>query len=270
MTSSIILTVHNKGELLHTEILPSLKKNTDWSTTELIIVLDGCTDNSKEIVMDFCHRYNHEIKISVVATPNLYETRANNHGAILVDNNSRFLIFVQDDCSITEKNWNLRLLEPFHHFKDVFAVSGNMAHNWELNPNSVGRNAEGWCDLLNHTQHANKNNTERGIFAIRDSCNRGPLAINKKDFFDLGMFDLAIDKQDMDDHLLMYDAKKKLNKVCGFYGVDFISKPEWGGTRENGKTKQWSLDCQAENTKLFLERHKDIIGIHNNENRIIR
>ena len=46
---SIILTVHNKGWLID-KVIQNIYKNTVGSY-ELIVVLDGCTDNSEEVVL---------------------------------------------------------------------------------------------------------------------------------------------------------------------------------------------------------------------------
>ena len=51
---SIILTVHNK-EFLLDRVLNGIQKNTTGEY-ELIIVLDGCTDKSSEIVEKFINK----------------------------------------------------------------------------------------------------------------------------------------------------------------------------------------------------------------------
>ena len=45
---SIILTVHNKGWLIG-DVIQGIKDNT-VGEYELIVVVDGCTDNSEEVV----------------------------------------------------------------------------------------------------------------------------------------------------------------------------------------------------------------------------
>ena len=45
---SIILTVHNKGWLID-KVIQGIKDNT-VGEYELIVVVDGCTDNSDEVV----------------------------------------------------------------------------------------------------------------------------------------------------------------------------------------------------------------------------
>ncbi len=266
---SINLTVHNKGFLLE-RVLRGIFDNVVMPF-ELIVVLDGCIDDSKEVLTNFL--FNSDKlrllrRVKVILANNIFETASNNLAA--KSSQGKYICIIQDDCVITQKGFDARMLMPFIHFDDVFAVSGNCAHNWEINPYSKGKNADGWCDLLNHTEHANKNSVPKNIFAVRDSCNRGPYMVNAQDLKSLGYFpeDIIL-KQDMDEHIINYCARKKLNKVCGYYGIDFISESIWGGSRdENNKQKQWSLDCQEANTKTFIDLHKDLIGIHNNENRL--
>ena len=50
---SIILTVHNKGWLLE-KVIEGVIQNTQ-GPYELIIVLDGCTDDSEKVVWDWIY-----------------------------------------------------------------------------------------------------------------------------------------------------------------------------------------------------------------------
>lgn len=267
MKSTIILTVHNKAELLRNYVLPALAKFTNWVHTDLIVVLDGCTDESEAEVLSWVKKQGF-YRFKLIHTPDVFETKANNAG--LREATGDYVIILQDDMVVNEKDWNVRLLEPFDKWDDVFAVTANCAHNWELNPNSQGIK-DGWSDLLNHIDHANKTNTPRNVFAIRDSVNRGPLAINRRELEFLNFFDEAFAPLDSDDHDLMYRMRKKeYGLVCGFYAVEWYSRPEWGGTRDSdGKQKQWALDAQIKNTRLLYDRHKDIMNIHQKENRTL-
>ncbi len=267
MKSSIILTVHNKDLLLWREVLPKLKVMTDWRDTEIIFVLDGCTDTSEAVICTFCQR-NPRIKYKILVTDDIHETCANNFG--IKASSSKYIIILQDDMVVNEPNWNNRILEPFERWNDVFAVTANCAHNWMHNKDSVGIK-DGWSDLLTHIQHANKTNTDRNSFAIRDSVNRGPLAIDRNLLESMGYLDEAFYPCDSDDHDLMYRMHKKMpGMVCGYYNVEWYSNPEWGGTRDSeGKQKQWALDAQIKNTQLLYDRHKDIMNTHQFENRTI-
>ena len=266
-SSSIILTVHNKAWLLP-KSLKAIQTLTNWDDTEIIFVVDGCTDDSLKIIREWCRENVWDIETTVMISNNVFETKANNIG--IKESIADYVIIIQDDQIPAEQDWNVRLLEPFMKWSDVFAVSAGCAHNWEYNIENKGSDINGWSDLLNHIHHANKSNTERDIFAVRDSCNRGPLAIKLSDMYELCCFDEMFSPQDSDDHDLMYRAKKELNKMCGFYHVCFVSEAAWGGTRnEDGSTKQWMLDANKKNAALLYERHKDVMHNHVIENRYI-
>ena len=270
MNLSINLTVHNKESILH-EVLRSIMHNT-IGTYELIIMLDGCTDSSEKIAKGFQEYYSDK-KIKILYADNVFETKANNIAAKASEGD--YIIIIQDDMILKERAWNERLLKPFTKYSDVFAVTGNTAHNWELNPiskdleNDIVDNTR-WCDILNHVHHANKNTMPRDIFAVRDSLNRGPLAINRMDLQTLGYFDEVYVPLEMDDHDLCFRMHKKLGKCVGSYWIDYISEPKHGGTRDEfGNTKSWVFEAHHKNTRLFYERYKEDIKSQKIENRIL-
>ncbi len=267
---SIVLTIHNKGFLLE-RVLQKIKQYTTGNY-ELIMVVDGCTDNSLQICEQFQKSY-HYIESKIIETPNIYETKANNTGAKLAA--GEIVIFLQDDVILKEYNWNGRLTLPFK-MDDVFAVSGRMAHNWQLNTNSSYYNNPhikdtGWCDLLTAVNQASKeHNTPRSEFAIRDSVIRAPLAIKKADLQKMGYLDESFYPQDCDDHDLCYRMHKKLKKVVGCFWIEFESDLKWGGTRdENGNTKPWLFAAQNKNAQELWTRHADRISQPTVETRTI-
>jgi glycosyltransferase involved in cell wall biosynthesis len=266
---SINLTVHNKDSLLR-ECLERIKKYT-VGNYELVIVLDGCIDSSENIVDKFIID-NKDIEIKKFIADNIFETKSNNIAA--KNSSGDYIAIIQDDMLINEEGWDLRMLEPFNNFSDVFSVTSRTSHNWIINPNShhinLNKIPEGiWSDILFHVDHADRNNTPRDIFSIRASSNRGPLMINHSDMEKMGYFDEIFSPQDMDDHDLHYRVKKELGKVTGLYWIDYISEDSWGGTRENGKTKQWMLDSNHKNSKIIYNRHRFIMGNKTIENRKI-
>jgi glycosyltransferase involved in cell wall biosynthesis len=264
---SIILTIHNK-EWLVQQVLDGITKNTRGKY-ELIVVLDGCTDKSFDIVEDYFYGKSHDVTIAT--TPDVYETKANNVG--LKSASGEYVIIVQDDMIIKEDGWNLRMQKPFDAFDDVFAVTSRTAHGWEFNHSTkhLGMKEDlddCWCDICIHTNHADRTNISRDTFAVRASVNRGPLMINHEDLKKLNYLDEEFSPQDMDDHDLMYRMHKELDKVCGCYWIDFESKDEWGGTRVSGSPAPWLLKANHKNMKIFYERHKDLINLeYQNEDR---
>ena len=257
---SIILTVHNKDWLIE-NVLEGIVLNTT-EPYELIVVIDGCTDNSEKVIWETLS--GTPVNRKIIYAPNVFETKANNLGLKIARGDK--VIIVQDDMIIREKGWNVRMEKPFKAFSDVFAVTSRTAHNWIFNPNSKHLDMEDdledcWCDILEHIDHADRKHTLlRDIFAVRCSVNRGPLMIDHVDLKKLNYFDEVFEPQDMDDHDLCYRAFKELGKVVGAYWIDYVSDDAWGGTRMTGGPAPWLLKAQHKNTKIFYERHKDLIN----------
>ena len=94
-------------------------------------MLDGCTDNSEEVVTKYLK--NSDITHTIVHTDNIYENRRlNNVGLKFAQ--GKYAIIVQDDQLITEKGWNTRLHKPFEVFDDVFAVTQGQHTTWSSTP----------------------------------------------------------------------------------------------------------------------------------------
>ena len=148
----------------------------------------------------------------------------------------------------------------------MFAVTARLAHNWIFNPNTqhlgMKENLDTcWCDIVEHVDHAGRNHgLTRDVFAVRCSVNRGPLMIDHSDLQKLNYLDEAFAPQDMDDHDLCYRAFKELGKIVGSYWIDYESQDSWGGTRVGGSPAPWLLKSHHKNTKIFYERHKDLIN----------
>jgi glycosyltransferase involved in cell wall biosynthesis len=266
---SINLTIFNKGFLID-RVLTAIKNNTVLDY-EIVIVLDGCIDNSEEKVLNFFKVNN--IKHKIFYADNVFETKANNIAAKNSEND--IIIIIQDDMIINEYGWDERLIKPIRQFSDVVSVSANCAHDYIYNPNNKSEFLnynpnDYWCDLLRDVNHVKKGDIERNIFAIRTTSNRGPLAINHVDLEKLNYFDEAFYPQICDDHDLHYRAFEKLGKITGLYWIDFISDRRWGATR-SGNASSWLFPATHKNYKLLWNRHKDqILNTRPAENRILK
>jgi glycosyltransferase involved in cell wall biosynthesis len=264
---SIILTIHNKEWLIE-KVLNGIIDNT-VGKYELIIVIDGCTDNTESVVLKTLE--DKTIDFKLIFAPDVFETKANNLGLKAAKGDK--VIIVQDDMVIKEPGWNKRMQKPFDAFDDVFAVTARTAHDWEFNPNSqhleMSEDLDNcWCDICIHTNHADRSNISRDVFAVRASVNRGPLMIDHNDLKKMNYLDEIYAPLDMDDHDLMYRMHKELDKVCGCYWIDYESKDEWGGTRISGSPAPWLLKSNHKNMKIFYNRHKDLIHLeYQKENR---
>ena len=152
------------------DVIQGIKDNT-VDEYELIVVVDGCSDDSETVVKDSVQ----DIKnYTVLFADDVFETKANNMGLKQAVGDK--VVIVQDDMLIREYGWNMRMEKPFIAFNDVFAVTARTAHNWVKNPNSIHYGMKEdldncWCDVVLHTDHAQRENTPRDIFAVRNSVN---------------------------------------------------------------------------------------------------
>jgi len=273
---SIIVTIHNSarqiptGEILLEKVLNGIINNTTGDY-ELLCMLDGCTDDSDKIVDKYTDRSN----VRAIVLPDVFEVRTNN--AAFKESKGEFVIVVQDDQVVAEKGWNERMQKPFDNFYDVFAVTAMCSHNWEVNPHSIHLHnpdmpVTGWCDILNHVDHASVNHgLSRDIFAVRSSANRGPLMMNLDDLKKLNYLDDSFAPCDMDDHDLMYRARLELSKVCGAYIIDMEPMSWSSGARVGGDLPLWAYKSQHKNTRTFYERYRDVLASHRIiDNRVLK
>lgn len=256
---SICLTIHNKGFLLE-KVLRGIFDNCAGDF-EIICLLDACTDDSEKVLFKFLHENasNKNFKKQIILYgDNLFETKANNR--CMKQASGEYICIVQDDQIITEYCFDVRLTLPFKKWSDVFAVTGRCAHSWRLGeftenmyqPPTLGS----WSKILEHCDHAQDGpEIDRSTFYIRDSVNRGPLVMKTDDVRALGYLDEVYAPLMFDEHDLMFRARKELGKTCGYFHCGWRSEPGWGGTRNtDGTTKQWALDADFKNSKIFAER----------------
>ena len=120
MKNTIILTVHNKEKTICL-ILSNLLKYTSNLSNKLIIILDGCTDESEKKVKQFFALNKTFIDIEIIFTDDIWETKANNIGLKKVK--TEFATIVQDDMLILQNNWDKKLLQNFQKFiKNLFML----------------------------------------------------------------------------------------------------------------------------------------------------
>lgn len=253
-TITCLLTVHNKQDLIK-DVCLGIIENISNLTKEIIIVLDGCNDDSEKIIREVM--LNTSVPINYVYTDDVFELRANNEGLKQVT--SDYVILIQDDMIIKEKNFDERMLKPFISFNDVFAVTSQTAHN-----NTISNGS-----LLSTESADRRMGHSRDIFYVREIANRGPLMYKYSDVKQLGFFDEHLAPNSYDDHDISYRAYKELNKVSGLYWIDYDSEPEWGTGRQ--KNQNIHRDAHTRNSKIVLDRHRDVMGgvIKNEERKLL-
>jgi glycosyltransferase involved in cell wall biosynthesis len=244
MKTSALLTIHNKENLAEM-VCHNLVNNLSELNDQIIVVFDGCTDNSEFIIKKVLSSVKNK-KIDYVYTDNVFETKANNAGLKVVQNN--FVVLLQDDMVVNEKDFDKRMLKPFIEFDDVFAVTSFVAHNNIYNESTK---------QINYIDIASKSDSSRDIFYAREYGNRGPLMYNYNDVLKLNFLDEYFAPQNYDDMDISMRAFKELGKVSGLYLIDYTSDPSWGTTRQKNQSLHSNLVYV--NAAKILEKHKDLL-----------
>ena len=256
---SIVLTVHNKDSLVE-KVLSSITTNSH-AMSELIVVLDGCTDKSAQVVERFFT--NNKVNHKIIVTNDVFETKANNEGLKNVTND--YSIILQDDMVVDEMGWDKRLISPLLAFDDIFAVGAKNAHNNYL----TGADLNSGKDLIKHGEMTNAQVDDRKNLRIRNSINRGPIAFKQSSIEQLNFFDEEYSPYTWDDHDLCYRAFLQKSWKCGSFPVKVISKKEWGTTR-NKNFDTWKK-ANLKNQKTFCQRYFDVLSKQSNtvEERVV-
>lgn len=266
MQNTVILTVHNKEKTIG-RILEKLIKNTSNKTTKLIIILDGCTDETSNKIKNFFKFNKTFIEVEIILTDDIWETKANNIGLRKVQ--TEFATIVQDDMLILEKNWDKKLLKNFNEYK-IFAISGRAAHNFNFYENNFQI-----IDIVGREYpFSNKNIFGKivgkliailkpywlykffNFIAIRLVVNRGPLMLEISKLKQLNYFDEEFAPFELDDVDLCCRAFKKFGLYSAVNPIFYI---ELNGSKKNSLlSANMSVNSIIKNTKIILNRHYDL------------
>jgi glycosyltransferase involved in cell wall biosynthesis len=245
MTICVALPIHNQQDIIDM-VLRGIYCNSSSLVKEVIILLDGCTDLTPEIVKSFLDSPSDRpgIPTRILHAPDVFEVIANN--ICLKASTQPYTILVQDDMVIQELGWDVRLIKPMLVWNDVIAVSARAAHNNEVSgENMIHANMVGW----------EYTGQERDKFYIRDSCNRGPLALRMDMVRELNYLDEIYSPLGWDEHDLCMRAYAYGKWKSGVYHINYRSDLSWGTTRKTSASIQQS--AWSRNVKIFIERYRN-------------
>ena len=266
MINTIILTVHNKEKTI-SRILNNLVDSLSKNTQKIIIILDGCTDNTHLLVTRFIENKNSKLDYKLIFTDDIWETKANNVGLRMVQ--TKYATIVQDDMLIMQKNWDATLLNYFKKFK-LFAISGRAAHNFSFSNNQFK------VENISGREYPISNNNFFGkvigklvsifrpfwiynyfkFFAIRLVANRGPLVIDMQIAKQLNFFDECFAPFELDDVDLCCRAFKAFGLMSATNPIFYY---ELNGSKKNNfSSKLESEKSILKNSKILIKRHSDL------------
>lgn len=307
---SILINVFNSAARLRVVTTQLLKMTTGvW---ELIALFDACTDDSAQIMRDTldrsadwprcpystvntsavwqsgvnltsyqgdmgreCWLANHDstlTRIVLIDVPGaeLRETAANN--MLMLASRGQYFILLQDDQIMTQPGWNVALTVPLRTWPDVFSVSSRCAHAFPLQSTDQLRGAKCVDSAAVHPTNAEA----RCMFYVRDSGNRGPLAVRADYAHRLGYLDeVRFDGGGNDDHDMNTRAWEQHRWVSGHAPVDATEERccrsgKVGGAVDRERNEWWE---RQQVRALFEERGRRknrvrVPGDHDEDRRI--
>jgi glycosyltransferase involved in cell wall biosynthesis len=260
-----IFKKYNEGDILYSIITPvynqesiickNLKSVIDCTigTFEIILILDYCFDDTEKNILKFLdtyentNRYFIQIKIFKNTEKPLFETKCDNIG--FRNAVGHYCLEIQADMMMSEVGYNLHLLKPFLQFPRILAVSGRCAHglfNHSVGIGKMGYDVEKTIEELGVDQNR---------FYVVETCNRGPLLLDRKKLMELNYLNEEEYFLDNSDHDLMARAYLEKNYICGYVPINFKSPLTDGSTRNNKSyehCKEWSVN-KAEKERLTAE-----------------
>jgi hypothetical protein len=269
-TFSVVMPIHNQETIIQ-RVLSSVADMT-VGYYELILILDGCTDGTRERLLEWVQLLNvpaYLVRIHVLENPmGIFETSCDNQGFVL--SRGEYIVEVQADMVILTFGYNLLLASPLVQYRDLIAVSGRCCHGVNKTPGGIHAGKLG--DTVNHTHPMLQDFEGFGKVVLSHTVNRGPLVLRRSMLEELGFLDEAHYVLGDDEHDLFARAWVQKKWRCGFVPVEVYSPLEWGSTRkERPPEVQAYLDQRKENMKRgFFDLNRTTIPYPSGEIRSYR
>lgn len=259
---SIVIPVFNQEDII-VDNLKSIIDNT-INNFEILIILDYCFDNTEKNLFDFLENYQNTktdfIQITIFKNEliPLFETKCDNIG--FKNSIGKYCLEIQADMKMTEMGYNLHLTKPFLLYDNIIAVSGRCAHNL-FSGGGIGKLGTTIENTISELK-LNKNK-----FYVYDSCNRGPLLLDRKKLEELNFLNEDDYFLDNSDHDLMARAYLEKKYICGYVPIDFYAPLVLGSTRNN-KTYNFSKEYLInKNEKERLQtKYSNCLGLNKYKN----
>jgi len=257
---TVVIPIHNQEDFLERQI-QSVFIHTIGSY-EIIVILDGCRDNSKDVLLEVLKTSPIPHQLSSITVfenqDGMFETSADNLG--FTKARGEILVEIQADMEIRTTGYNLNLAAPLKIYSDLIAISGRCCHR--INNNSLGYNLGKMGKLVEQPHQILQHYENHNAVFLSHSINRGPLALDKQKVADLGYLDELHYCLGNDDHDLFLRAWDQKGWRTGFVPIEFHSPLERGSTRQKRpKNTQDALDQrrQEEPKGYYSVHHKHAV-----------
>ena len=267
-TSHYIITIHNKEDLIF-NVLKGIENATKDSNFKIniICVLDGCVDKSEEQIDKAFETFSDKYKLHKIYENDVHELLSLNKAIKYletIENSKEDLIFfLQDDVVLNDTDVNEKIYYLYENIKNLGYISFRCGLSTDLDGNGIlfehsffEAECGHWKQLnLKHFQEFHNKQ-----FKICEIVIKSPTCIKKSILDEVGMLDEKLAPFGHDD----LDLSIRLNKKGynnAIYGVKFISKLDWGGTRTPKEPKKYYhtkfADIVLKNKIYLTQKHND-------------
>ena len=259
-----IITIHNKADLIEQVlegIIQSAKEND-----AVFPVLDGCTDQSEEIVDRFIreHRF---LKWKKIILDDVHEIRSINSALALITDG--FTICLQDDVVLEEKDLQRKVIELYQTQSNKLGIiSFCRAANIRRVPLLRQFWQSGLTPLIEETdlivaKHdfcpTFDRSCETEVFTPRMVAIKSPVCIPFEVVKAIGILDDGLAPFSWDDHEYCVRALKA-GFVNGLFPLQFKSEIAWGGTRRDPAFVKKARIIHLRNRRFIWQKHGSFIS----------
>ncbi len=240
---SIVMPVFNQSKII-CEVLQEILCNT-IGNFELILLCDGCTDDTESKIINFVEKTNigdccHIVIVHIQES--IFETACDNLGFKIAS--ASIIIEIQADMYMNFYGYNKVLEKPILMYDDIIAVSGRCCHDEYDSIGHAGIDVE------------IPQKTNESKCYLMSTVNRGPLLFDVKklkmcDYLDEQHFALGNDEHD-----LFFRAWSQFGFRSAYIPLEYNTYLSEGSTRQKmDSTQQTILKTRTSNLKQVRFAH---------------
>lgn len=251
-----IVPIFNKEDILPAT-LAGVEK-VAGKNSELMLIVDGCTDRSEQIVDEFIKNSSH--KVHKILMPNVHMLLSVNAGLRKVT--SGFSIIMQDDIILEDLDSEEKINELYRQMNHKLGVisfrygSNIKFANWKTRIlNQTFFNLIEEHDFIKGPDdYADYESGDYGIFYPRMSAINGPNCIPFNLLEKSGLLDENLAPYGFDDPEYCLRSLQ-LGFVNGLFPIKYKSDEEWGGTRRSKSFLKEVARIHRRNKMYIAQKH---------------
>ena len=264
-----IVPIFNKEDVLP-DTLNAIESIAS-SNSEIILIVDGCTDNSENIVDEFIKNSSH--KSQKILMPNVHMLKSVNAGLRQVI--SGYSLIMQDDIILKDLETERKIDDLYKSMDGTLGVIsfryGSDIRLSTFKEKIKNRIYLSMIEEINFIKgpddYANYPVGEYGKFYEKMSAINGPNCIPWYLLQKNGLFDENLAPYGFDDPEYCLRSLK-LNYINGLFPIKYQSDEEWGGTRRSSSFLKQVAMIHRRNKLYIAKKHGKFIQDYITEKKI--